>query len=444
MPHQSKKVTGRKTFSGTAIFYCFILTLTFLIGLGPMIFNLIMDPYEMNSFITTGLEKGEISKKAHYPLWKMSHFPQNTSDIIILGDSRANALKDNTWHELGAVDTYNFAYAGTTMLEIYDTFHYVKTSPNLKTLIIGIQLRSFDPDHKGRMNRVPEAVRLKANPLQYYSNWFVSGIGFKILEKNYGDRLQRLAALRPSLIATAHASDPKEEHPRNKPPKTLEDLLKPVVCASCLLPENVAPQQHSSYARVSETYFADKLGVWRHLWSPIFIDRTLPSKYDKQVRKNARSDWKYFNFSDDFWSYLVEISHWCTEHNIKLVFVIPPTIVEMQNRLVDFGHGALNHRFREDLAKLGLVVDFDFDNPVTRDLGRFRDAYHFNPDTSKLIIGEVIQLVSDDPAVIALAHKRRGDIICPLSEQDVITRTQTQFTEVLEGKSCRLWQVPHD
>lgn len=439
MRKDAKKEPVQRTSSRTAIFYSFILIVTFLIGLGPVVFNLIIDPYEMHKLVNMGLAKEKIGEKSHYPLWKVTHFPEETSDVVILGDSRARAMKNKYWHELGLSNAYNFAYGGTTMLEIYDTFQFVKNSRNLKALVVGIQLRSFDPDHKGRMNRVPEAVRLNDNPLQYYSNWFVSGIGIKILNKEYGAKYQWLADLKPSLVTSAYAGDaPKNGH------RELGDLLEPVVCASCILPEDVPAQQHPSLTHIDDYYFAAGLGIWRPLWSPILVERVLPQKFEKQIVNNAKSDWRSFDFSEDFWSYLVEMSNWCRQHHIKLIFVIPPTIVEMQNRLVEFGHGTLNHRFRERLTGLGLVVDFDFDNQITRDLDRFKDAYHFNSETSRMIVGEITQLVSDDEKTVARAQKRRKDIICPLSEQDVSIRIFDDVTEVLEGKSCRIWRVPDD
>ncbi|MBL4612128.1 MAG: hypothetical protein JKY91_00135 [Emcibacter sp.] len=414
-------------------FYSLVIFLTFLAGLGPIIFNLVIDPYEMNDLVDFGIAKEKISEKAHYPLWKVTHFPENNADIVILGDSRARAMKNKYWHDLGAGQTYNFAYGGATMLEIYDTFHVVKNSRNLRTLVVGIQLRSFDPDHKGRMNRVSEAVRLTDNPIKYYSNWFVSGIGVRVLDNAYGDKLNWMAAANP--IPSVYAGEI---------PGELEDLLKPVVCASCLLPENVPAQQHPSASQIEAYYFATRLGVWQGLWPPITVNRTLPQKYAKQIVTNARSDWRSFEFSESFWSYLVEISNWCKSHQIKLVFIIPPTIVEMQNRLVEFGHGALNHHFRERLAQLGLVVDFDFDNHVTRDLARFKDAYHFDAKTSKLIVGEILQLVSTDETVIAQARMRREDIICPLNLEEISLRIFNEYTEVTEGKSCRIWRGHND
>ena len=151
------------------------------------------------------------------------------------------------------------------------------------------------------------------------------------------------------------------------------------------------------------------MGRWSPLWKPISIDRSLPLKFNNQVKKNARSDWQAFNFSNKLWAHLIEISEWCNRNDIDLVFVIPPTIVEMQQRITDFGYGDLNHEFRINLASLAPVIDFDFNNKVTRDIGRFTDAYHFNYKLSKLMVGEISQYLAMTSSSVKLSRKRRKD-----------------------------------
>ena len=88
-------------------------------GLAPTAFNAIVDPYELNDAFELDLNKQRISEKAHYPLWKFAHYPDDGADTVILGDSRARALRDKYWHELGLKGAYNFAYGGATIHEIY-------------------------------------------------------------------------------------------------------------------------------------------------------------------------------------------------------------------------------------------------------------------------------------------------------------------------------------
>jgi len=117
--------------------------------------------------------------------------------------------------------------------------------------------------------------------------------------------------------------------------------------------------------------------------------------------------------------------------------------VEMQQRIVDFGLGELNHTFRMRLANLAPVMDFDFINPLTSDISNFTDAYHFNYMAAKQIIGEVSLHISNDDEVLKRALKRRQQIICPLSSEEAETTISDSNIEVLEGTACRIWRKHH-
>ncbi len=405
--------------------YSIIAILTFVAGLAPFIFNLVVDPYEINPVIDLDLEKTRVSEKSHYPLWKVIHYPKATSEIVVLGDSRARALKEKFWHQLGLTNTYNFAYGGATIYELYDTFQYVKFSPNLKTLVVGIQLRSFDPNHKNGMNRVPEAIRLSNSPLNYYSNWFVSRISAKLVERKYAMQFRTLSRLdfSPVSSAFAQATPAPVRH-------AYLALLDEEICDNCKLPSNISASPNTPIQGKHSYYFGRGLGVWSNLWPRIVSTQTLTGPFKTQVRKNARSDWSRFHFSEDLWSRVVEISNWAKKNNIQLVFVIPPTIVEMQQTIVDYGFGELNHNFRMRLANLAPVFDFDFMNPVTQSTDNFTDAYHFNYIAAKQIIGEIVLHLSYDAEVLRKAHKRRKLIICPLTDAETLKKTTDRDIEV--------------
>lgn len=426
-------------------FYCGATIIVFLLGISPVILNVLVDPYEIANVVDMGLIKKNISEKSHYPLWKIAHYPAERADLLILGDSRARSLRDKYWHELGVSNAYNFAYGGATISEIYDTFNYVKHNKSIKTFVVGIQLRSFDPLHKNGLNRVPEAIRLNESPLAYYSNWFVSRIGLKILWKHFRLEPNLFTAHTGTFVTSAHASETKAlSYISTLHAKDSNKDDDKEACKRCMLPENVAPSALPTARTTNFHHYSHGLGIWSGLWRPINVNRNLKGKYKRQVRKNAKSDWRSFNFSETYWKKIVEISDWCKSNNVNLIFVIPPTIIEMQNRIVEFGFGELNHNFRLRLAKLGPVVDFDFDNSLTRNLKLFTDAYHSNYKAAKLIVGEIVQLASYDRRVIAKARKRRGMIICPLNDSDVTNRTSDKKLEVIEGQSCRIWRMKNE
>lgn len=420
----------------TSRFYFVISVLMFAFGLGPLFLNVIVDPYEVGNLIKIDIEKEKISEKSHYPLWKMAHYPGEKSNLVILGDSRARALRDKYWHELGVEGAYNFAYGGATLHEVYDTFRYVRANKNLRTLVVGIQLRSFDLGHKGGMNRVPEAIRLSRYPLKYYSNWFISRIGVKLLDNSLDDRFKFSTGFSSSFIPEAHAAEsPFADKTR------LDELLLPERCANCILPQKVNATPYPVYSLTHTSRFQIQLGKWGELWRMSVTGRNLTGKFERQVLKNAASDWQSFEAAELFWSQLSEISIWCRQNNIDLIFFIPPTIIEMQHRIAEFGFGAERHNLRKRLVSLGTVVDFDFDSELTRNLANFTDAYHFNYKISKQIVGELALLASPSDDVLKLAEKRRKEVFCPVQNEDVSKRLSDDFMEVSEGRSCRIWRA---
>ena len=422
--------TGHK-----GIGYVLAISLIFILGLSPLLFNFVVDPYNMNKVFNLGINKEKISLKAHYPLWKILNYPSQTATTLIMGDSRALALKDKYWHQLKLINAYNFSYGGGTINEIVDTVNFIKNSPQLKTIFIGIQLRSFSPLFKKGMNRVPEAIEFANNPLQYYSNGFVTEISWRQIESGFKDQIDNITANSNfKLISSAYAEE-NFDFSKN----SLSKLLDPAHCTNCILPKLIKSQPAPSITFI-KTQAVVGLGIWQELWPLIAMNRQLPKKFSNQIVKNAKSDWQSFTFSKKYWQGLVEISQWSKQHNIKLVFFIPPTIAEMQQQISNYGYGQLNQELRTDLARLATVVDFDFDSPLTRNVENFNDAYHFNFKIAKAIIGELIQLVSDNTTSVELSQKRRSGIRCPITKQDITKQLSHQGLRMIEGKSCRIWQ----
>ena len=108
--------------------------------------------------------------------------------------------------------------------------------------------------------------------------------------------------------------------------------------------------------------------------------------------------------------------------------------------MTGFGYADLNHRFRLRLAELAPVFDFDFDSPLTRDLSRFTDAYHFKSKSAHAIVGEIVQVMSSHKKVKAKGKKRRKHIICPVEPGDVSHSMTDGIVTVDEGTSCRIWR----
>lgn len=418
--------------------YIAALATALTVGALPVALNLVVDPYDRFGGLPLGLSKKRISEKAHYPLWKIiAHKKAPAPETIVLGDSRARALRDKYWREAGISRAFNFAYGGATIYEIHETFRYLKSHPKPKNLVVGIQLRSFDPAHKSGMNRVPEALRLADNPVKYVTSWFVTRISWRQVEAHYPRQLATLRGLIPPFVATAKAAD------LGAPGNTsVNTLLQPDVCFGCRLPELKERVPYPILRRGRGYGYGH--GRWARLWDEISIERDLPPRFDRQVRKNGKSDWKAFRFSEDLWARIAEIAEWSKANDVNLVFVIPPTIPEMQARIAEFGRADLDRRLRLRLAALAPVIDLDFDNAFTRDLGNFTDAYHFDATTARAIVAEIGELLITAKDARKPSKKAGAGIDCVTEAARARRQISDGIVRMIEGKNCRIWRQAND
>lgn len=425
--------------------YLPLLGTAFALGAMPAILNLTIDPYQIFSTIDRSTAINDIAEKAHYPLWKLAKFKRGSHDTIILGDSRARALRDKYWHELNMTGALNLAYGGGTIPEVFSTFSVIKSDPTIKNLIIGVQLRSFDEDHKKGMNRVPEAVNLVRHKLDYLKNWNVFQTTLKMFEKENEETISQYG----SLVSQANASSLGKEGST-----TLSKLLEPGVCFGCDLPTGLSsvkqPTRHNRYS-LSANYRHNNIGwgigaptydwaKYQSFYEVETLAQNLPAKFERQVRKNGEADWRGFELSQKYWAHFEEIGAWAKAENKNLIFVIPPTISNLQNTIQSNGLGKVNHQLRVKLAELGTVVDLDYPNKLTTTTANFTDAYHFNSKVARQIVGQVIPLITKNKDAIGKALKREKNLTCnnkPLHNSSQVTKK----IRLNKGKNCRIWSM---
>ncbi|MGD9547293.1 MAG: hypothetical protein AB7V45_07020 [Candidatus Krumholzibacteriia bacterium] len=86
---------------------------------------------------------------------------------------------------------------------------------------------------------------------------------------------------------------------------------------------------------------------------------------------------------------LQTIADFCRSRDIELVFIIFPSHRDLMDKIDDYGLRPDDQAMREDLARLGKVFDFAWDNELTRDRTAFKDPYHFTPEVEEEIIRTV-------------------------------------------------------
>lgn len=83
-----------------------------------------------------------------------------------------------------------------------------------------------------------------------------------------------------------------------------------------------------------------------------------------------------FKYSREFMESLRELAQYCDANGIALTFLIPPTHVDLQAKIAEFGLTADAEEFNRELRSLGHVIDMDFPNDFTRDRENFLDPFH--------------------------------------------------------------------
>lgn len=87
---------------------------------------------------------------------------------------------------------------------------------------------------------------------------------------------------------------------------------------------------------------------------------------------------------------LADVLRYCTRNDIEFIFVLPPTHVDLQRKVEEFGLSDEYDQYKEDLAQLGTVIDFDFDSDLTRQRENFKDPYHFDSEIAQYIVNVIV------------------------------------------------------
>lgn len=116
------------------------------------------------------------------------------------------------------------------------------------------------------------------------------------------------------------------------------------------------------------------------------------------VAKNHYTKWKKPN---NYLLRLKEVGSFCKENNINLTLLIVPHHHEFHNRLIDFNLEEEEIKFKNDIAKIGRVVDYDYPNVITNCKSCFGDPIHTTDSASKVIIND---LFSGTPNIGKVLH----------------------------------------
>jgi hypothetical protein len=111
--------------------------------------------------------------------------------------------------------------------------------------------------------------------------------------------------------------------------------------------------------------------------------------WKRQLQISAAGMYRKYEYPQRYHDELKRIVDHCRDNKIKLVFVMFPTHLDLQNRVVDFGLEGERERFGRDLAELAPTYDYDFPNEITKDRENFEDPFHFHERIMEMLVQDL-------------------------------------------------------
>lgn len=312
-----------KAFLKKTILFSIPLILYFLLVIYVDPYNIIRE--EHNSKLKE--LKSQISYKLNYTLYKLPLYKRKPTDIVILGDSRANQLKPITFERLLNINTTNLAYGAGTLSEVIQTFNYIKDIHSLKQVYIGINFNMY--------NNFPNRNRVNG--------------ALKKMESTHSYLVSKVCLKSTFLMLKSFITN--KEIKLGMPLETKSEFWK-----------------------------------WQ-------METNLPAFYSN------------YEYPSIYYEGLKEISNYCKENNIKLIFFIPPTHIEQQQAVINFDLAEEEIRFRSDIKKLGVLYDFDYPNEITKNKANFSDPLH--------PIDSIVEIVTQEIVTGNLKYARTNNIVNP-------------------------------
>ena len=96
-------------------------------------------------------------------------------------------------------------------------------------------------------------------------------------------------------------------------------------------------------------------------------------------------------YPEEYHALLAEISDYCAQKNIKLIFWIPPTHIDLQNAVKKYDVDEMDLRFKNDLRSLGELYDYNYPCKITEEKENFRDPVHFTYEIAVQIRDELLR-----------------------------------------------------
>lgn len=99
---------------------------------------------------------------------------------------------------------------------------------------------------------------------------------------------------------------------------------------------------------------------------------------------------KNYSYPTNYYNEFKKISEYCLKNGIKLIFIISPAHMEIQNKIAEFKMEQEYERFKKDISSFGDLYDFNWPNEITKNKANFLDPLHSIDSVSRIMIREVL------------------------------------------------------
>lgn len=103
--------------------------------------------------------------------------------------------------------------------------------------------------------------------------------------------------------------------------------------------------------------------------------------WEYEINVISKRFYNKYKYPEDYYKKLLSIANYCKQNDIKFTIFIPPTHIELQQRISDFNLEEENKRFLIDISILGEVLNFDIESDFTMNKKNFADPFHTYSDS---------------------------------------------------------------
>ena len=108
-----------------------------------------------------------------------------------------------------------------------------------------------------------------------------------------------------------------------------------------------------------------------------------------QLSQTAKKYYFQYAYPERYFIELEHISEYCAKNDIKLIFWVPPTHSELQNKIEEFDLVDENEMFIENLKHFGIVFNYDYKSSLTNNSSNFTDPYHYSKEVARTIYSDI-------------------------------------------------------